>query len=880
MVCGFSREGAGVISVDEGLEALRAIKDEFAEFCALHGNVSEADTRAKVIDRVLREVCDWPEGGISREQHVARGYMDYVLAIQGRKLVTVEAKKEGIPFILPVDTTATSLKLSGPLLSQTPIRDAIHQVRGYCDEEGIRYAVATNGYAWIVFRAVRDGSPWREGNAVIFKSLDDVIDDFTRFWNLLSYPAILGGSLDTTFGLMTRAPRQLHRVITRLFNNNLPLQRNRYHAQLDPFIRTIFENIADQDAIEILKSCYIHSQSLRIMAADLNLVIEDSIPRFLADEGTSSATQHEHDAGAFGDAILQAVSGERGELFLLLGGIGSGKTTFIKRYQRTVGQDLLAKTLWFHIDFLRAPQDPLNLEPFVWRTVLDEVRSGFSHLALERRRHIKRVFADDIAVLAETGLRDLVSKPDDFDRALSPYLEKWQANLSEYVPRLLRLAVSTRKLGLVIFIDNVDQLSPAYQAQVFLLAQRITRMVNATTIVVLREESYYTVSIQRAFTAYTTRKFHVASPRFRTLIGKRIEYAVNLLSRSPNEVKAIVSSHLEYDRDALADFLKIVEYSIFEQNRNIARFIESICFGNMRLALQMFATFLTSGVTDVDKMLRIYRREHSYFVAFHEFVKSVMLKDRHYYKEAESPIMNVFDCGAERNSSHFTGLRILRMVLEHRGEYTPEGQGYVDVGMIVRRFEDVFDNQEDVVRTLNRLVTRQLVETNTRSTESIEGASHVRATSAGWYYQRYLVRSFPYLDLVLQDTPLNSMALERELRAAVAEVNNLSDREDLKIERMEVRFDRVDRFLAYLADEERRERETFRLTLLRGVLGEEIVSHITSAYERQKNWIRYRLRENRERYGDEAIFDQVDEEEPISGELEEEIVEVETKDRD
>ena len=65
-----------------------------------------------------------------------------------------------------------------------------------------------------------------------------------------------------------------------------------------------------------------------------------------------------------------------------------------------------------------------------------------------------------------------------------------------------------------------------------------------------------------------------------------------------------------------------------------------------------------------------------------------------------------------------------------------EGQGYVDIGLVVMRFEDVFDDQEDVVRTLNRLVARQLVETNTKSTEGVVGSSHVRVTSAGWYYWR------------------------------------------------------------------------------------------------------------------------------------------------
>ena len=63
----------------------------------------------------------------------------------------------------------------------------------------------------------------------------------------------------------------------------------------------------------------------------------------------------------------------------------------------------------------------------------------------------------------------------------------------------------------------------------------------------------------------------------------------------------------------------------------------------MRDALKMFNIFMTSGVTDVGKMLAIYRASDSYFVSFHEFVKSIMLEERRYYKDAASPIMNVFD---------------------------------------------------------------------------------------------------------------------------------------------------------------------------------------------------------------------------------------------
>lgn len=850
-----------MLNADEGLERLRQIQTEFSEFCRVYGRASEADTRVKVIDAVLKEVCGWPESEIQRERHVEAGYIDYVLTVASRRLIAVEAKKEGVVFGVPYEATQPWFKLSGTLATDKEVKNAIDQVRRYSDDSGIRYAVATNGYAWIVFRAIREDIPWRDGRARVFPSLDYILQHFTEFWNFLSYPAVLGGSLDSEFGALQPASRNLFRVLDKLYNADLPLQRNRLHFQLEPLIRIIFDNIADQDPIEVLQSCYVHSASLRIVAKDLDCVITDAVPRFLANMGTEELRQTANDSGRFGEVISRALTKDSGELFLLLGGIGSGKTTFLKRYQRTVGRELLEKnTVWFHIDFLKAPLDPMDLEEFVWREVLNQLRERYTTPHLETRRNIKRVFARDIQAIQETALRHLKEGTDEYERALSPYLERWQQNLRNYVPGLLQICKPKRELSVVLFIDNVDQLSPAYQAQIFLLAQRVTRTVGSITIVSLREESYYTASVQKTFTAYSNKKFHIASPLFRVVIGSRIKFAVDLMKRSDNEVQIVLSSGIELAKPDIADFLQIVQASMFESHTNIVRLLEAICFGNIRLALQMFTTFLTSGATDVDKMLHIYRRDGAYYVAFHEFLKSVMLDERKYYKESQSPIMNVFDCGSERNASHFTALRLLEPLLQRRGENTREGRGYVDIAKLNVAFDEVFDNGADFLRTLNRLVARQLVELNTRSTETIEGASHVRVTSAGWFYSRFLTRSFPYLDLILQDTPLDSSQVEQELRGAVIEVDNLSDREEEKIARMEVRFSRVKCFLDYLESQESTERARFGLEKVSTALSVSIVSPIVQAFEEQREWIRKRLRENRERFAEDISVPTLEEE--------------------
>jgi hypothetical protein len=850
---------------DEQLKELERIIAHFATFCHGHGAASETDTRVKVIDAILKDVCGWPEADLSREDHSENGFSDYALKIRDKPTVIVEAKREGETFRLPKDKTSKTYTLDGVLVSDPTIKAAINQVHSYCTDHGARYAIATNGYAWIVFRAIRDDMPWRKGKARVFPSLEYIRDNILDFLDLLSYDAIQAGALHEEFSPSITASRELHRVIDLLWNADVPLSRNRLNSDLQPIVKMVFEDIASQESLDVLHSCYIHTGSLRRVANDLGKIFTEAIPKFLVDAGAHSVGEPGERHG-FERVLKDAIAVTKGELFLLLGGIGSGKSTFLKRYLRDIGRAALdEKTMWFAIDFLGGTIVLAEMEKFVWDSVLKDVRERYAEFHCEKRKYLNEVFDTDITALQSTLLEGMKEGTFKYNETLSPHLYKWQLDTVNYVPRLLR--TSCERLGRVpvLLIDNVDQLSPEYQAQIFLLAQRLTRMVGAISLVSLREESYYTISVQKAFTAYTSRKFHVASPHFRKMIGNRIEYAIKMLQV---EIDRINNTSESFPQRSIRDFLLIVQEAMVE-NIKIGRFIKAICHGNMRFALEMFSTFVTSGTTDVDKMLRIYYRDGAYNIADHEFIKAVMLKDRAYYKEEQSPIANVFNVGAQKNSSHLTACRILHVLMQHRGESTPEGQGYVDINRLLYQFDDVFSNQDDFIVTMNRLVTRNLIEVNTRSTESIKDASHVRVTSAGWYYVRYLSSSFAYLDLVLQDTPINDAGVEKVLRESVYKVNNLTDQEEHKLERVRARLDRVRRFLAYLQKEEEAERRYFGLDDLSGPLSVEIVPVIRKEFEQEAAWVDGRIRENRERYRQDYVGTQYDEEDRMMGLIDE-----------
>ncbi len=179
------------------------------------------------------------------------------------------------------------------------------------------------------------------------------------------------------------------------------------------------------------------------------------------------------------------------------------------------------------------------------------------------------------------------------------------------------------------------------------------------------------------------------------------------------------------------------------------------------------------------------------------------------------------------------------------GKSNPEGRGYVDLARIIGFFADTFDNVQDVTTTLNRLVASQLIEANTRSLTSVLGASHVRVTAAGWYYARHLAHKFAYLDLVLQDTPLDDSQLERTLRQSVYEVNNLGDRETDKEERMRVRFNRTQIFIDYLKAQEREEFKRFDMGRLPQPFCTSVVEVMQKRFFDERAYIERRLKEGR-----------------------------------
>lgn len=807
------------------LDQFKEVYKEFNSIRQNRGRITEADTRSALLDRLLHEVLRWPHSTIKREVYSEVGYLDYEL-IKGVSIAVLEAKAEGIAFEFPQRKykSPQRLKINGVLSGSAELIAAMVQVQQYCNERGIRYAIVSNGYSFVIFRALTEGVSWRDGEAIVFESPRVIEANFTEFFNLLGYEGVHNGTLDDAFRLASATIRSAFRPLQGVVDADTTYARNRLSASIAYFVRKYFGELGgDEEALDTLQECYIFSMPIQLIDEELNIIIRDYIPDFARSTTEPLNMRTAEGARNLTQLISDHISGvEIGDVILLIAGIGAGKTTFLRRFLGVTAPDILAQTATrfsTHLDFLGREDSISAVNKFIWESLANRLVSTDD--AFQDLETLESIFFENIKLL-----RGIYKGTPQEEEKIRTKLEELVENKEKFTRAALRRYVDTKKRVLLI-LDNVDQLSVPVQTHIFTIAESLSRELHCLCVLGIREETFASVIMQKHVTAYPVKAFHLASPSFQRLILRRIKYSIT-------EIRAGTlledESKLGSQMQDVHDFLRMLRVSLIgpkspdgvrRRSPQIVRLLEAVSYGNMRFALEMFNSFITSGAADTPKMLSHFRAG-GYNIPFHEFLKCVVLGEHRFYREGRSAVMNVFDVSPSRNASHMTTLRVLNF-LSVGNETQTGAQGFVPLRVLISSFVDIFDNEDDCLRTIRKLIQlrRQLVELDTRRTDTLDGASTVRITSAGEYYLKVLLPSFVYLDLVWQDTPLDDASQCEWLRRHVYEV------------KMGKRFERVESFLRYLDERETRELSSVGLNKAPSVYGP-FVSDLIAAVGRQR----------------------------------------------
>ena len=144
---------------------------------------------------------------------------------------------------------------------------------------------------------------------------------------------------------------------------------------MQPFIEFVFKDIIGEGQLEVLRNCYVKQKQFQIASRQINRQLDRS-PDFAKKYNVKTILESGNSAGTFEELHSKSqkflrTQAPRGNLMLLMGGIGAGKTTFVHHFFKFVIKDP-SKTLWFYTNFLNAAPDPNLIQSHIFSSIIDD----------------------------------------------------------------------------------------------------------------------------------------------------------------------------------------------------------------------------------------------------------------------------------------------------------------------------------------------------------------------------------------------------------------------------------------------------------------------------------------------------------------------------
>jgi hypothetical protein len=751
-------------------------------------DANEAETRKKLLDRIIYEVLGWTHDDVTYEERVSADgktrYADYIVKTVGVAFV-IEAKRIGATF---KEASKQRREKLTPSFLTDDLGASVVQAREYARSHGIDFAIATNGAVWVVFPAQRhDQVKFQDSSAVIFNSLASILrDDYQEFHDLLSREAVINGSLEST--LIGRREDQLRsRRLGDLFPNAMHLQRkNPIFPLIQSGVMAAFaESIADLTP-ELLEKCYVSTpERMRFdTRIKMHLVRHQEPFRSQPARPMKSA-----ESNYLRDAIRLSIGNTRPTAILVLGTVGAGKTTFLQYTRKVKAQDVFVKAPdrpyphWIYVD-LREFTSQENIAPFLLRRLRDYLQAD--EFFSDFNRAIEPAYKTEIAALKRGLLSPIAENQQKLNESIVDIIKKDYDAVEPYVTRLIQRA--TKVCPVFLVVDNIDQIEEEkLQERAFLDTMALGTRLGVNLVLALRQSTYVANKQSALFNAFDFDPIVIDSPKISAVLSRRFFLARHLLDGISGEFIAENGARVKVDNAAV--FIDLVQASVL--GTEIGSNIEVLASDDVRLALRMTREFLEAGYSNPGRALQVYRAKGSYVLPKHEAFRSILLGTQPTYKEALSSIWNPFDARLGRTKAQLLRLYILGALVQQASSASYQSTEGPEIAGALQKLG------------FGTLVTEKVLK-DLVDGHFLRTAGFVAPTLACSYYPsrlgghvvRTLLANFTFLENVMMDTFIPQDAAWEKLRQLTQSIEGSRH----MLQRIKLRTERVEGFFEAMAD--------------------------------------------------------------------------------
>lgn len=660
-------------------------------------------------------------------------YPDYLVVINGVPVLLVEAKTPG-----------------------EDLDSAFQEARLYALELNAKYEsglnpltkiIATDGYEWLAGEWDNNQGSYRlEG----ISPADTVCSDFL---NEFSFSAL--SKLSEEFIAKSEPKRywKPRRMMGGKAAQNEEVGHNTFGATLISEYGNIFNPNTLNDRQFIAREGYISSKRRDRYTKPIDKIIRAAQPVSNSDSKLIEDTDNPKE-------IIEKFRGRsplENKVLLIVGSVGSGKTTFIDHLKEVaLPSDIMQNTLWLRFNMNESPVSSGEVYDWLRGKIIQQCRASYPEIDFDLLDALKKLYSVEINRFNK-GEGQLLSG-DEYNKELFNIIKSCKSDLHETALSYTRYCGTERGKLVVIVLDNCDKRTLPEQLLMFQAAQWLQNEFRSLIILPLREETYDNYRDRPPLdTALKDMVFRIEPPLFNYVLHSRVQLVLKEMIRtsSSNTLSYSLPNgfNVEYGKDERSYYLTSIVNSIFVHDAQIRRMIVGLSGRNIRRALEIFLEFCTSGHITEGEFLKIRQSEGRYALPLHIVTRVLLRQNRRFYDSDNSYLKNVFSTERDDDKgNHFTRFAILKWFHSNFGASGPTGlKGYFPLSDLKSSLVKFGFSPKVITREVDYLLQGQcLVSEDFRET-GITDEDLLRLSSAGFVHLDML-SNISYLAALAEDT--------------------------------------------------------------------------------------------------------------------------------
>jgi hypothetical protein len=558
---------------------------------------NEATTRLLIVDEVL-QALGWSKDSFNPEENVSPGsFTDYLLRVDGVPRLVVEAKRVGHTFVAGRQLRKTEYTISYAQAAFGPaFGEVLDQAKRYSVQTRVPYCLVTNGLEWLLLELLPPPpKKLTDLKCVHFGNILSRDRQFNLMWELVSRGAVTSrnpeshlAAINSVEAEYSKSPRTTMGELR--WQPPLPEPA---HAR--DFYDRFFDQIVDASRRRMLEYCFVSDSRLDQYQGDLKRTLADTAPSFLGDAQELAPADQKK--------VIENYSGDQeGRVVLVVGSVGAGKTTFVMKVM--IEHRDSPKHVFVRLDLINEGAGfDVPSEGDLWARTREAWLSKETQAA--SHAELQRTFHGELERLKEGPKARLFERDEnEFVRAEADLLDTLAQEPRTFLRRSWWHYRRHHGKSIILFLDNVDRASEAFQHLVYSFAHKVAAETGATVIITMRESTFYRGK-ENGFLDVRTNDlvFHLQSPDLIQLLSKRIKY---------------VEKHLAEDHRIKA-WRASVTWGEFERAAN--RFAESLKETFLKEGQPLVAILAAVAWHSARDFLRLARRLHLLIGDAHEWTE-------------------------------------------------------------------------------------------------------------------------------------------------------------------------------------------------------------------------------------------------------------------